>query len=695
MAFQEEFIQSRNQELVEYMQSSRLFSHVPLGLLEGLVPLSELRVYDPGDDILTEGQENDQVFFLIRGTVQIYSGGEYILELKRQGDIFGEMSVISSKPASATVAAKTRVQVFTLRGRNIGKYTDIDVERINHILYRLFAAVLTDKLALTTYKARQYEVVNIYLNKTQVALAEKHSQMTREKQAALETSITKAKFIESLSAELQTPLINLIKLAEEVGEHAVTDEQYGRAQRMAQTSRGVLGLLQDVLEYSDVGKKGALAEAQPYDLLGMVLSVKEQVDALSHTHNIPFNIKLSLESVSRIFGDQPQCKRLLYRVLHHAFLASEQGTVGLEVSSFSGDGGDEILFEVKTNWPIELSENPNDLFIPFSRARSKDGESTGLDLAIAKKQVESMDGRIWFNPGLGKQSSVFLSLPVNPLPPINLQASVMPESMTLLYYEPNLKDAGAFVSLIEEWKIAVYVVCDMEALQSAVFSSETYNVLVVSDSTESDEAIQISRDLLASKKGQDLPTVWLQGYKEDQVKRDSTPLSRVVYTPIRRRSLHQNIVELLSLVQGPSKPTEYLAKQYPLHILVAEDNQVLQNKLKTHLVNMGYSPDTVGDGAKALNKCQEYTYDVVFLDAHMPKVNGVKVAQLLKETFGDACPHLIGLCHETDDEKLAESTNMEFDEVLSKPISVHQLQEHLKTYGQTIFKIIPNPGTNS
>src|SRR3989339_1577315 len=109
MTFQDDFIQGQNEELIEYMKSSRLFSHIPDSLLSTLVPISDLRVYDPEQEILVEGQENDRVFFLMRGAVQIFAGGEFILELKRQGDLFGEMSVISSKPASATVIAKTRV----------------------------------------------------------------------------------------------------------------------------------------------------------------------------------------------------------------------------------------------------------------------------------------------------------------------------------------------------------------------------------------------------------------------------------------------------------------------------------------------------------------------------------------------------------------------------------------------------------
>ncbi|NQU64584.1 MAG: cyclic nucleotide-binding domain-containing protein, partial [SAR324 cluster bacterium] len=92
----------QNDELVEALRDSRLFSHWPESMIRKLVPLTEFFDFPAGVEILKEGQQNDRVFFLTRGGVEVLAGGQHILDLKRKGDIFGEMSVISQKPCTAS-----------------------------------------------------------------------------------------------------------------------------------------------------------------------------------------------------------------------------------------------------------------------------------------------------------------------------------------------------------------------------------------------------------------------------------------------------------------------------------------------------------------------------------------------------------------------------------------------------------------
>ena len=152
-----QYVHRENREILEYLKESRLFSHLSDELLEQLIPLSDLVDFPIGTEILKEGHSNSCIFFLMRGSVGVYVGGEFILELTRKGDIIGEMSCISDKPCSATVIAKTPVKLFNINARDIGKFTDVSKNMLQDILYRLFSMVLTEKLSITTFKAKQYE----------------------------------------------------------------------------------------------------------------------------------------------------------------------------------------------------------------------------------------------------------------------------------------------------------------------------------------------------------------------------------------------------------------------------------------------------------------------------------------------------------------------------------------------------------
>jgi PAS domain S-box-containing protein len=149
-----------NQEILEYLKKSRLFSYLPNRIFEQLLSLSHFEDYPSGSEILIEGAVNTKVFFLIGGAVGVYAGGNKISKLRRKGDIFGEMSIISKKPCSASIIAETPVKLFSIKAKHIGEYTDIETNELENILYRLFAMILTDKLSLTNKKAQQYETIH-------------------------------------------------------------------------------------------------------------------------------------------------------------------------------------------------------------------------------------------------------------------------------------------------------------------------------------------------------------------------------------------------------------------------------------------------------------------------------------------------------------------------------------------------------
>ncbi|MDA3896883.1 MAG: cyclic nucleotide-binding domain-containing protein, partial [Desulfobacteraceae bacterium] len=156
----DQYFLRENQEILEYLKRSRLFSHLPKRILEQLLPLSHLEDYPSGSEVLIEGATNTKVFFMIRGTVSVYAGGNKISELRRKGDIFGEMSIISNKPCSASIIAQTPVRLFSVKAKHIGEYTDIETNELDNILYRIFAMILTEKLFLTNKKAQQYETIH-------------------------------------------------------------------------------------------------------------------------------------------------------------------------------------------------------------------------------------------------------------------------------------------------------------------------------------------------------------------------------------------------------------------------------------------------------------------------------------------------------------------------------------------------------
>ena len=67
-------------------------------------------------------------------------------------------------------------------------------------------------------------------------------------------------------------------------------------------------------------------------------------------------------------------------------------------------------------------------------------------------------------------------------------------------------------------------------------------------------------------------------------------------------------------------------------VLVVDDDPVVGKSFDRVLSGKGYAVITARNGEEALNKLRSETYDVVFTDIKMPGMNGLEVAERLKET---------------------------------------------------------------
>jgi CRP-like cAMP-binding protein len=67
----------------------------------------------PGDVLVKEGQTSDGLYVVLSGEVEIDAQGKRIATLK-EGEVFGEMSLLTRSPASATVRAMRRTSLLRL-----------------------------------------------------------------------------------------------------------------------------------------------------------------------------------------------------------------------------------------------------------------------------------------------------------------------------------------------------------------------------------------------------------------------------------------------------------------------------------------------------------------------------------------------------------------------------------------------------
>lgn len=129
-----------------------------------------------------------------------------------------------------------------------------------------------------------------------------------------------------------------------------------------------------------------------------------------------------------------------------------------------------------------------------------------------------------------------------------------------------------------------------------------------------------------------------------------------------------------SVVQGVGRPTATLpqALRRNTRVLVADDNRVNQVLLVKMLEKLGTENIvTVGSGLQAVEACWKQTFDLIFMDARMPDMDGLEATRSLRN-YG-VTARIIGVSADAMVEDAQAALAAGMDDYLSKPVTIDAL----------------------
>lgn len=100
------------------LPKSSLFEELNPEERDAVVSEMTLETYNEGDIVITEGETGSSLYIVASGEVKVYTRGQkgenIFLANLEEGDFFGEVSVLTGKPRTATITAATRTELLKL-----------------------------------------------------------------------------------------------------------------------------------------------------------------------------------------------------------------------------------------------------------------------------------------------------------------------------------------------------------------------------------------------------------------------------------------------------------------------------------------------------------------------------------------------------------------------------------------------------
>jgi hypothetical protein len=176
----------------------------------------------------------------------------------------------------------------------------------------------------------------------------------------------------------------------------------------------------------------------------------------------------------------------------------------------------------------------------------------------------------------------------------------------------------------------------------------------------------------------------LAGLMGGQITVDSHEGQGSVFTleiPVQTREHSES---LFSDSAASRPPADAPARPSGLRVLVVDDHPVNQKLAQALLQRMGHEVGQAGNGLEALEQLRRQPFDLVLMDLHMPEMDGLECVRAIRQLPGPARhTRVIALTADAQESTRRETQAAGFDQFLTKPLRVRDLQELLEPVAAT------------
>ena len=238
---------------------------------------------------------------------------------------------------------------------------------------------------------------------------EQQQAMRRDRDAAIEANRLKSEFLATMSHEIRTPMNGVLGMCELLQRTDLTSRQKHLSDTILRSARSLLGMLNDVLDFSKIESGKFELESAPFSPAELVQSVSAPFVATAQSKGLEFSVRIEAGVPRMVLGDPLRLRQILNNLLGNAIKFTQSGSVSISCAAGpSHDNRVELRFAV-SDTGIGISPHAQaHIFDPFAQATvntSRVYGGTGLGLAIVRRLVALMGGDISLQSKPGEGST--------------------------------------------------------------------------------------------------------------------------------------------------------------------------------------------------------------------------------------------------------------------------------------------------
>ncbi len=223
----------------------------------------------------------------------------------------------------------------------------------------------------------------------------------------------KSDFLANMTHELRTPLNAIVGFSGILkGSADLVERDARHVALIHDASATLLGVVNDVLDFSKLESGGYELDPHPFDPAAMAQSVTALVEQLAVGKGLTLAVTFEGET-GPLVGDAARLRQVLLNFLSNAVKFTSQGEVGVRLTQTATGDMRRLRVEVRDSGigiPFSQLDHVFERFTQADVSVSRQFGGTGLGLAISKRIIETMDGAIGAESELGVGSTFWFEV---------------------------------------------------------------------------------------------------------------------------------------------------------------------------------------------------------------------------------------------------------------------------------------------
>lgn len=557
------------------------------------------------------------------------------------------------------------------------------------------AAFIFHLVKIKKLKHEKADIERQLLERNELLLyARKNEQKAQEK--ALLADKSKMALLSKINHEIRTPMNGVLGMATLLDQTELTAEQKEYTDTILSSGHSLIGvvneiMINDILEYSKIDS-GKELEAKEFDLSACIEEVFDVFAAKAASSNIDLLYSIQSNVPVFIIGDVRRLRQVLTNLVENALKFSYKGQVfiGVALRDCKEDNGIKLQFVVSDSGMGMSPEKMGELSAVFSKPGSSAQSVTkGAGLIICHKLVSLMGGSIRVDSnewnGTSFEFTITTKTGMQQQERGNKIDAGSLEGKKILVVDNNNYAGEVLRKYLEQLKMVAEVeTSGTDALE--MLTQATFDMVLLNADTSDVSCIALTRSI--REKYPVLPVTLLKWPIDEKYKEHASLFNHIINKPVKRQALLDVLFTQfrhhgLSVAHKQNK-IHKLSKEfsidYPLTILVAEDNLVNQRWVTKILTKLGYEADVVNNGKEVLEVVSSKQYDLILMDVQMPEMDGMEATRMIRLCLA-AQPVVIAMTANVMQGDKQDCLQSGMNDYISKPVELNDLVEMLEKWG--------------